>query len=525
MSNVRQTFQFDRFDGGLNLGTSVQNLDVSETDDCLNVVFDGHRGGVTMRSGLLGVAGASTKIDDTNAKLLGEYSTPTADYILIQGDGGELLTWNDTVLTDTTNVLTDEVAERVSYAAFDNVAYFQNCWDTSVLKARKWDGTTFTTLANTFNDDYSTPDAGDMPLARLVAEHQGYMWVADTVESGTRYPHRIRFSHFAQPEDWATNDYVDVAPQSASDRVTALVSYGGTLLVFKNDSLFAVYGTSNENFVVQKVAEVGAVSQRAVALSGGICYFWSPTGQVFAFNGKGVVPISDRIHRVVRDDTVDPQGDTVMVWAGDMLWVSLVDQATPTQRYSFVYDPAVGQRGVWTQFCCQPHSLFWWRKPNGDNRLLSLVNAKQYILEWGDRNLSVDKFDGVTSTPINAYWTTPWFDAGDAAARKRFGRLRLVAATTATVTLRVSIFRNYDENTTYRFFDVPISVVSDGGVWGDNWDEFNWASTSEEAYTFDKLSNGGAAYAIKYKFSVPNNSGGIWWIDSLTIPYKVKVIR
>jgi len=63
------------------------------------------------------------------------------------------------------------------------------------------------------------------------------MWWADTVEGGTRFRSRVRFSHPLQPRDFADADFFDIDPDDQSDQITALVPFKDHLLVFKRRSV------------------------------------------------------------------------------------------------------------------------------------------------------------------------------------------------------------------------------------------------------------------------------------------------
>ena len=87
-----------------------------------------------------------------------------------------------------------------------------------------------------FETDYLQIDESPIKVLednKPESSHQGFMWVADTVESSVRNRSRVRWSHPLQPEDWASADYFDIDPDDESDQITALVPFRDMLLVFK----------------------------------------------------------------------------------------------------------------------------------------------------------------------------------------------------------------------------------------------------------------------------------------------------
>ena len=183
--------------------------------------------------------------------LLGHYSLGT-DMIVGVSTSKQLWTWDGATATHVATAITDQV-DVPRAVAWGSKLYLANCWSAGSLVMRYRTGAglgTATALTNTFNNTYTAPTGGNMPLARLIADHAGHMFVADTTESGTRYRPRVRWPHPLQPEDWASADYFDIEPDDSSDQITAIVPFKNQLLVFKRRSVYAIYGYDKDSFTV-----------------------------------------------------------------------------------------------------------------------------------------------------------------------------------------------------------------------------------------------------------------------------------
>jgi hypothetical protein len=507
---------FNDFTGGLNNNQQRQNLALNETPDCLDVVFNA-RGGFATRNGF-----QTLYVDALlNGGYIGGQFSIGTEQLWGLTSTGSLWFWNGTSMSLPSITSLVSNPSGVRGVAWGSKLYFANWLSGGSYLMRHWNGTTMTTLGNVVNDNYSAPSGANAPLARLIADHSGHMWWADTVESGTRFRSRLRFSHPLQPENFASDDYFDIEPDDQTNEITALVPFRNMLLVFKKRGVFAVFGTDRESFVVERLStEAGVGSQEGVAVNSGVAYWWSPDGNVFAFNGSGVVPIGDRIVNVVRDKTVIPGGDHRVLWGEEKLWVSL--QKQDGTRILFVYDPSVGERGAWTRFSFQPSDWFWWRRNDGTSQVVFVVPGKSCLYQFGDIFQEQDNDNGVISS-VAAYYKMAWFTANDTALKKKWRRPTITVASTSISTLNVEVYYDFDEAAPNRVLTLPIAPTAGTYmVWGDVWSSL-W-STSDPVYEFDRLSSLGRSNALQLKFEVTGHTGR-WWVDSIAVPFFEKAYR
>lgn len=524
MSASREVTFVNDFRGGLNLTTQLQSLQENETPDALNVDF-GLRGGFVTRGGFQSRA-FDPMLD--GAWLLG----PTyfnEDVLLIVGGDGKLYTFTGGALIDHDETLTDNPSHRVRMHTFDRKAYFSNAYDSDSIVMRSWDGTTLATLGDAWNNNYLAPSTGNMPRARLLATHRGFMFVANTVEGGSRFPHRVRFSHEQFPESWAEADYIDVEPHDDGDPITSILPFREMLLIFKRSSVWALYGYDRDSWVLERLTNAsGVCACHAAAVNSGVAYWYSTDGQLMAFNGRSITDLSQPIRWWNDLGKIASGGFHRLLWSNDKLYLSLqAGSSEDAERWLFVWDPLTK---TFTRYDKQVRDFIHWPKIGSVSDALFLFVDDENLYRF-DRGNVVDMHyvDGspepeAVITPIRAYLRTAWVDAGETATRKRWKRPRITAAADADCTIRVRVFRNFDNQTAVRQRDFEI-VTGEDSLWGTfEWGTDVWSSGFAEFYEFSRLGSSGAAHAIQYEFSSPDNLGK-WWVDSVAVPFRRKQIR
>lgn len=515
MAASREVEYWDQFNGGLNLTTQTQSLSENETPDCLNIDF-GLRGGFMLRGGFRTVA--------TNALLSGAFIAGVAGLpdpkVLIQSASGDLLTWNGSDLTDTTEQITD-TTDRVRITSFNDKVYLANGRDSGAIIMQTWNGTTLATLTNSWNNDYLLPTTGNMPLARHIAANKGFLWVADTVESSTRYPARVRFSHEQFPESWAEADYFEVGEPGADDPITSLVPFADSLLIFKRSSVWVVYGYDRDTFVLERITNAsGVCSCGSVSVNSGVAYWFSTDGQLMAWNGRGVAVLSQPISYWSDLGKIQHGGSHRLMWSDGRLWLSL--QAGPSEsvsRWFFVWDPQVR---AFTRYGRQVTEMVHWSKFGADGDPLFLENSSTHMFRY-DRSYETDLV-GATETRIDGYYRTAWMTADETATKKRWKRARVTAAGSAPATIRVQAYLDFDDLTPRRTHEFLIETPEDASLWGTmNWGD-DWFASAEDYYEFARLGSSGSGAAVSFRFSSPDNLGR-WWVDSIAIPFRRKKVK
>jgi hypothetical protein len=515
MAASREVEQWDRFNGGLNLTKQTSSLDRTETPDCLNMDF-GLRGGFMLRGGFRAQVNNALLVD---AKIIGVAELATSK-VLIQSAAGDLVSWDGSTLADTTANVTD-TTDRVRMTSFNDNAYLANGRSGGDIIMQKWTGAARSTLGTAWNNDYLVPTTGNMPLARHIASHAGFVFVADTVESSVRYPTRVRFSHEQFPESWAQADYFDVGAPGVNDPITALVPFADQLLVFKKSSVWRVLGYDRDTFILEQVADAtGICTCGSHAVNAGVCYWFSTDGKLMSYNGQGVRALSEKLDWWSELGKIKHGGAHRLMWSDGRLYMSLeAGSGQPVSRWLFVWDPASKS---FTRYSPVVSELVHWSKIGADGDPIFLVPGSQDLLRY-DRTYESDLFGGV-ETRIDGYYRTAWMTAGETATRKRWKRPRVTAAAAAMATIKVEVFLDFDDLSPRRFSQFTIDVPVDASLWGTmEWGD-DWYVAADDYYEFERIGSSGTGFSVSFKFSSPDNLGR-WWVDSIAVPFRRKSVK
>ena len=560
-----RAFAIEDFAGGLNLRADVFHLASNESPDLLNVDID-PRGGVFQRRGLQrwgtgNVAGVLPQDWGGSDKLFfWESDTPQVllagnDTVYYSGDG----TFTDTTISTSSSMFGAGFAGWSDGS--DDVVYVA-CGCSA--NAHKWDGAAKTSLTasgtGNWQDDLLSPTTGYMPSSHHVAFHIDRNWVAYTGEDGVSYPDRVRFSHPLFPESWREDDYIDVV--GGGRGITALVSFNGHIVVFKEHAIYAIYGYSDETFQVVTVTEdIGCVGPNAIAATENELFFFDGQNGLFSYNGRTVDymfdslrPLFDvnefndaalssvRVSAVGRKVYVSlPTGvatstetygmigvnyrDTGILYAGggltydalgvtyddsDVKWDGDTQSVDVTSTY--VWDSTLGKDGAWTKYQIADGfglgSGTFFVDSNNNSKELFVHPTKPQVFYF-DRTLYADNVLGYSS-PFASFYVTSWLDAGSAHTKKFWRRPEFVLNREySAYDLNVAVFRDWDSLTLKRQFAVPAEGFTGTG------------SPSQWVQSFgSEVSRGnslGLGHAVQLKISGPESA--TWGVNGVTFKY------
>lgn len=339
--------------------------------------------------------------------------------------------------------------------------YMQN--GTSAPKS--WDGTTMTTLAQGFNNaspKYGTYNQGKMPIAKHAAVWHGRMWVANLLESSVSKKSRMRWSfpmiNGIGETDWHEDDYFEVDPGVDGDEITALVPAGDRLYVFKAHSIYQVQGWDESNFEVFPLSRtLGAPCPEAIAQIGDVVFFWDNATGLVQLSSEGVKAIFRPLDKLL--PSKEAQGD-LRPRVGVVerrVWVSFTEPARVSvtgispQRYTYVFDPALGQFGAWTKFNLQFESFFGFHYAT-ENRMVYLGANNDATAPYHLWELEVDEdYDqtgsGVRSIP--SWFRTAWLADGSPYTKKRVWCIEMIIDAGESQSFSVAFYKDWDEATRY----------------------------------------------------------------------------
>lgn len=416
------------FTGGLNYDANVVQLRGNESPDMMNVDLD-PRGGFAMRKGVdtlhlqplptrpFSIFTHQTTTGTKQVLIARGLGTPVSDCEIMSSTGGNFAT----VTTPAGH--TNATPHRA--VTFKDLTYIQN----GVDEAMEYTGAALAELqdptgAGAFANDYAAPTSAgenDMPIGKCIAAHLGRIFVANTLENGTAFANRVRFSHPNYPKAWRSQDYFDVDTGSDGDYITALLPFGAMLLVFKNKSMHVITGYDAGSFQQAKIADVGAPSQEAVLATNDTVYFFSWPAGVHAWNGRGQPAwLWQRIFPKVEDGSIlaSAQDEIALGWVNHRLWVSLTEDGASNNNTVYVYDPHIGfaergrERGGWTKYDLELGPFCTWQPPATEARHLAVHARANWVMEldnhaidadqWGEEYLLLDGTGDFVSTPDQA---------------------------------------------------------------------------------------------------------------------------
>ena len=539
MAGRLQVERTDDFTGGLNLRADAFQLGGNESPDLLNVDID-PRGGFSMRRGIqryntaaVGAIGAG--LFTPKRLWVWEQTTPQ---VLVAANS--LVFWAASATFASTTIATT-AAHGASFAAWSGSTRFVYIATGAGSVSQKWSGAAATALtasgAAQWQESFASPTGVHMPKADHCATHQSRMWVASTNEDATAFPDRIRWSHPLFPESWRSADYIDI-PEGGSG-ITALVSFGETLLVFKKRSVHAIYGFDNDTWSkVQLTGKLGTVSPQTVAVTEGMVYFFCWPDGLFGFNGEGFTDLFASMRPMIQSGQITDASiaNAHVAVLNRRVWVSLPAVSTTTANFSLVLDPSLGNGGSWVKFqlaggVAGVAAGADFTLASGQRLSLACHPTEPYVLQV-DVDGSVQ--DNQTGTLANfaSYYVTRWQDAGGISNLKMWRRPDLIVKQVATATsLTVQGFQDWDSGSVKRLATVVVPAVGATGFWRltgvevdpyPGWGQMTWgAAQSGSGYAHS--GNLGLARSVQLKIS--GAGGAAWGVDSISYKFIPRKLR
>ena len=520
--NDFQLAMLESFSGGLNFRADQFDLAQDESPDLLNVTVD-PRGGVQIRNGVIR-RNATAKSADI--KGIWGFHTDTGTNRLMVNYGTKVAHSTSGDFTDLTNITNRTDGSKVYGITFNNITYGVSYDQVSF----KWDGSTDADLGTTLDGS-----AGQFPKAQYVAQWNNHVWVGNTYE-GANTKQRLRWSNLNDAEKWTAADYVDVDKGEAGDYITGLVSAGDRLVVFKSNSIYAIYGFDSDSFQLVNITKtVGSVPLSSpVATPYGV-FFWHDRSGVHVLGQNGTAYVFDKLRPAIDDGRITFTIPPELAWANEKLYVS-VDwtESGSTTRRVFVYDPSLGETGAWVMSDIDAAPLYAYQPPNTEHLLVGgcVTNTGHVIHIDDDDSRVFDKY-AASEANIASHFTTPWMATKNPIVVKRWGKPQLVTLAKATMQMTVEIYKDYDFADYAKTFQVDISGRSSTSLWGTaTWDDGDgagngiWGSENESRITdIKRLPTLGTARAISMKIIGPTATNSEWQVNAIGFTYTPRRMR
>jgi len=515
----------ESFIGGLNLRTDQFNLEDNESPDLLNVLVD-PRGGIRMRDG---VDRRNTTALSADVKGIWALHTDSGTNHLMVNYGTKVAYSATANFTDLTGITARTDGSRVYGMTMNNVAYGVSYDKPSF----KWDGSSAADLGTTLDGS-----AGNFPQAQYVAFWNNFAWAAYTYESATGYKYRVRWSNANDPEKWTATDYVDIDKGEHGDYITGLCPMGDRLLIFKSNSVYAIFGFDSDSFqVVTLTDSVGSVPlSQPISTPYGV-FFWYADQGVFAYNKENFTWVFDKIAPAITDGRISFTSNPQLAWGNQKAYVSVdwTEDGTTTRR-TFIYDPTLGPTGAWVLTDIDAGPLYAYRPPNSSPTVFAgcVANTGVVVDVEDEQNRTSDRYGSSAETHISSYFFTTWMTGRNPIGKKRWGRPRMVTSAESTITLPVDIYKDYDKSAQTTSFNVAVPGKTSTSRWDTaKWDDSD--DSSDYVAKWDAIARSltadvinlptlGTAKSVSLKVSGPT-SDNHWEVNALAFTYTPRRLR
>jgi len=515
----------EAFTGGLNLRSDQFNLADNESPDLLNVLVD-PRGGIRMRDG---VDRLNTTALSADIKGIWGFHTDTGTNQVMVNYGTDVAYATTGNFTALTGITSRTAGTRVYGMTMNNVAYGVS----GDKVAFRWNGSAAADLGLTLDGS-----AGNFPQAQYVAFWNNFAWAASTVESGTNYKYRVRWSNANDPERWAAADYVDIDKGEHGDYITGILPMGDRLLIFKSNSVYAIFGFDSDSFqVVTLTNSVGSTPLSSPVHSPFGVFFWSAEEGVYLYNGQQFIWLFSKLSPALDDARIRTTNPPQLAWGNNKLYVSTdwVEGGVTTRRV-FIYDPTISADGSWVATDIDVGPMLAFRPPNSAATVYGgcVANTGVLVDVEDDQNRTSDRYVGSTEAHIVSYFVTRWVTGKNPIVKKRWGRPRVVLSAEATITLPIQIYKDFDKSEQTNSFD--LSVV--GKVSQSRWDTAKWddadpdsvylaewdAISADLTANVQNLPTLGTGRSVSMKVSGPS-SDNHWEVNALAFTYTPRRLR
>ena len=565
VSATDQPYRYDEksdFKGGLNLRADQFNIAENESPALLNVDVD-PRGGVRRRDAVTKIN--STALDDDIVSLISHYEEGQNQVLAAVATATETkLLWNDDVTGDFDGTVsyggTDvqfDTTQPPRGVTFNGYTYIVNgkfltSTGHTTYSVVRWSGADGSTALATPEIDGSD---GHFPNARYTTTWAEYIWVAYTLEEGTTHKNRVRWSKVNDAENWTAADYIDIDIGEDGDHITAIIPDADRLLVFKENSIYAIYGFSSDSFEVRNITRTAGCrdGSQPVAATAGI-FFWYAEEGIYLLSYDALAWAFERIKPAMTYDVGQPAltlgTAPSLMWFDERLWVSVDYQSDDNvsgsnqnnRRNVFVWDPSLTETGAWMRHDINARSLLAYR-PTGDTHLgIAATSVITDVAEFNrisklDQNADVDDYGAGSADEIVSYYQTGWFIGNRPTFPKRWGKTRTVLLADNNLRIYMYIYKDYDLSgwvspAYYKDItgmDSPATWDTDPSGSGDGvWDTSEWqAAGTSDRYLFARWPTVGTAQAISLRFKVSPSVSlrGKWGVTSIIGMYRTRRLR
>jgi len=255
--------------------------------------------------------------------------------------------------------------------------------------------------------------------------YQYAMWGSGYYQTGVIRPEMIRFSqpgliHAVEPDvvnqddgagrEWWSVDHREIGARG--DSVVAVGFAGGTSIIFKRRSCYALFGYDAETWTVRLISDkVGAVGPYAVtSTEDGLCFFWSDRGPHLT-DGQTVMDIGGNIRKLVQGVGFNTSIASEYSVDDSIVYYTVPQSGSGTPNLYLAYQRQVAPGGNPQQPSSPGPIGLWssgqWLNVTGSPMLVSMLAAvpNQVLPGPSAGPTNLNAFANAIPTQIDLVWT------------------------------------------------------------------------------------------------------------------------
>lgn len=411
------TVYINDYSGGLNNTTHRMEIGRNEASYLTNWDIT-YRGQLRRRDGLL-------QFGDTLSAApsgLHTYLRKDGSKDLLVTEGTNLKYLNSTTFANLDTGFTSGTSFAFATVPYNDKVYLCN----EDNQIHSWD------RASTTSNSCLTDLGAAVPHGNKLAWHKNHMFTANNVNvSGTKYPNRLYWSAFGDPDTWdTTNDFIELP---GGGRLINIEDWGDFLVIYKENSIMYLSGYGDADWRIDGSATsivnideaVGSASPRGATRVGNEIWFVDDEGYIRRqyktfFDAFRRDIVSTKIQGTI-DGINKSKLDLVSMWTyNDKVFVSVPNGSDTYNSLVMVYDLIASKRTgkeAWTTYTgWRIDYAVTYPTSTSPDLVLCSSNTKKVYKHTGDDD------DG---SAIDARWDgkDDDFDNPDTYKRYRFGRI------------------------------------------------------------------------------------------------------
>lgn len=200
------------------------------------------------------------------------------------------------------------------------------------------------TVQKQYNGTNLTNVAGTPPAGRYVVFRKDRLYVAGVDAN----PNILYYCETGDPTTWNTGSNFIQIRSNDGDKITGILPLGDNLVIYKNNSVWLLAGTSDSDFFLTQVSQnIGCMAPKTLIGDKQLHYFLHRMG-VYAFNGADTVKISSKIDPTVNTSPTHLVNAAATLY-NERYWLSFTESGQTENLKVLVFDTRHGFGG-WSLF-------------------------------------------------------------------------------------------------------------------------------------------------------------------------------